>query len=48
MKTILMTGCDVIAASKPWPIHTEAVKTIFEEFYEQVSDFVSLVSTNFA
>uniref|UniRef100_A0A5S6PHW1 Phosphodiesterase n=1 Tax=Brugia malayi TaxID=6279 RepID=A0A5S6PHW1_BRUMA len=35
MKTILMTGCDVIAASKPWPIHTEAVKTIFEEFYEQ-------------
>uniref|UniRef100_A0A1I8EHL9 Phosphodiesterase n=1 Tax=Wuchereria bancrofti TaxID=6293 RepID=A0A1I8EHL9_WUCBA len=35
MKAILMTGCDVIAASKPWPVHTEVVKTIFEEFYEQ-------------
>lgn len=37
MKSILMTGCDLIAASKPWHVHTEAVKIIFEEFYEQVS-----------
>ncbi|VDK71405.1 unnamed protein product [Litomosoides sigmodontis] len=35
MEGILMTGCDLIAASKPWPVHTEAVKIIFEEFYEQ-------------
>ncbi|CAG9540732.1 unnamed protein product, partial [Cercopithifilaria johnstoni] len=35
MKSILMTGCDLIAASKPWPVHTETVKIIFEEFYEQ-------------
>lgn len=39
MKAILMTGCDLIAASKPWPVHTKAVKIIFEEFYEQVSRF---------
>ncbi|VBB27559.1 unnamed protein product [Acanthocheilonema viteae] len=35
MTAILMTGCDIIAASKPWNVHTEAVKIIFEEFYEQ-------------
>ncbi|OZC12427.1 3'5'-cyclic nucleotide phosphodiesterase [Onchocerca flexuosa] len=35
MEAILMTGCDLIAAAKSWPIHTKAVKIIFAEFYEQ-------------
>uniref|UniRef100_A0A915PFD0 Phosphodiesterase n=1 Tax=Setaria digitata TaxID=48799 RepID=A0A915PFD0_9BILA len=35
VRAILMTACDLIAATKPWPLHTEAVKIIFEEFYEQ-------------
>lgn len=38
-----MTGCDLIAASKPWPVHTEAVKIIFEEFYEQASSFIFII-----
>ncbi|VDN03482.1 unnamed protein product [Thelazia callipaeda] len=35
IEAILMTGCDLIAAAKPWPVQTETVKIIFEEFYEQ-------------
>ncbi|MCP9260348.1 Phosphodiesterase [Dirofilaria immitis] len=35
MEAILMTGCDLIAATKPWSIHTKAVQIIFGEFYEQ-------------
>uniref|UniRef100_A0A8R1XS20 Phosphodiesterase n=1 Tax=Onchocerca volvulus TaxID=6282 RepID=A0A8R1XS20_ONCVO len=35
MEAILMTGCDLIAAVKSWPVHTKAVKIIFGEFYEQ-------------
>ncbi|MFH4979459.1 hypothetical protein AB6A40_006168 [Gnathostoma spinigerum] len=38
MEAILMTGCDLIAAAKPWEVQQETVKVIVEEFYEQGDD----------
>ncbi|GAV08828.1 hypothetical protein RvY_18464 [Ramazzottius varieornatus] len=35
LQAIVMTGCDLSAATKPWEIQQQTVKTIMEEFYEQ-------------
>lgn len=37
LQAIVMTGCDLSAATKPWEIQQQTVKTIMEEFFEQVS-----------
>lgn len=34
-----MTGCDLVAAAKPWMTQAETVKVIYGEFYDQVRCF---------
>lgn len=35
VRRLLMTACDLSAAAKPWYIHINSVKRVFEEFYRQ-------------
>ena len=34
---VVMTGCDVGSAAKPWDVHRQATDVIFKEFYAQVT-----------
>ncbi|XP_064628518.1 cAMP and cAMP-inhibited cGMP 3',5'-cyclic phosphodiesterase 10A-like isoform X2 [Lineus longissimus] len=35
LKAIMMTGCDLCAVSKPWPVQQAIVRLIYAEFYDQ-------------
>ena len=35
-QALLMTGCDVSATARPWPMHKTTVDWLTEEFYNQV------------
>uniref|UniRef100_A0A0N5AIG2 Phosphodiesterase n=1 Tax=Syphacia muris TaxID=451379 RepID=A0A0N5AIG2_9BILA len=35
VRAIVMTGCDLVAAAKPWSVQAETVKVIYGEFYDQ-------------
>ncbi|VDD93505.1 unnamed protein product [Enterobius vermicularis] len=35
VRAVVMTGCDLVAAAKPWMTQAETVKVIYGEFYDQ-------------
>lgn len=45
VKCLMMTICDLCGTCKPWEIHSKCVVDIYDEFYDQVTEYQQQILT---